>query len=121
MGIFVNSIPREIIKRALTEGGRFIIFLAYFLYKEEVIEMVENIDVDPISLSIKSAVESIGLDRVINEVGIERVIAKIEFESFIELVGIDTFIQEGGFERLFEKLSEEQREKVLKILTRKVE
>ncbi len=117
MGIFARkSIRREIIRRARTDGGRFII--AYFLYKEEVAE-AENVDVDPISLSIKSAVESIGLARVINEVGIERVIAEIGFESFIEQVGIDTFIEEGGFEKLFEKLSEEQREKVLKILTKK--
>ncbi len=93
MGIFARkSIRREIIRRARTDGGRFIV--AYFLYKEEVIEVAENVDIDPISLSIKSAVESIGLARVINEIGIEK---------------------------LFEKLSEEQREKILKILTKKEE
>ena len=115
LGIFARkSIRREIIKRALTEGERFIISIAYFLYKEEVIEVTEaeNIDVDPISLSIKSAVESIGLDRVINEIGIERVINEI---------GIERVINEIGIEKLFEKLSDEQRKKVLKILTKKEE
>ncbi len=132
LGIFARRAVRwRAIKRALIERERFIISVAYFLYKEEVIEVAhaENIDVDPISLSIRSAVESIGitrvvdevgLDRVLEEVGLDRVIKEIGLDKVIKEISLDKVIKEIGLENLVDKLSEENRERLLKVLSEKM-
>ncbi|MDH5404821.1 MAG: hypothetical protein OEZ01_14085 [Candidatus Heimdallarchaeota archaeon] len=57
---------------AIRSDNTFIKSVAYFLYKEELIALaeVERKPNSPVSLSIKSAVQSIGLANVIEEVGL---------------------------------------------------
>ncbi len=84
LGIFASKpIRKRIIAKALQERESFIISYSYFLYKDEVVEVAkaENIEVDPRALSIRSAVESIGIDRIIEEFGIEKTLSQLTPEQ----------------------------------------
>jgi len=90
-----------------SEDETFITSHPYFLYKDEVIEVAQNIEVDPRSLSIRSAVESIGISRVIEEVGFKRV---------IEEVGLQRVMEEVRIEDLVKILTPEKKEELRKLL-----
>jgi hypothetical protein len=107
LGLFAGGQNRyKTIKEALSLKQNFLVSIAYFLYKEEVqqVSKAENIEIDPISLSIKSAVESIGLSKVIEEVGFSRVIEEIGLAKVIEEVGLSKVIEEVGLSKVIEEV-----------------
>ncbi|RMG37484.1 MAG: hypothetical protein D6732_06680 [Methanobacteriota archaeon] len=105
-----KPIRRPVIANALRNKETFITSYSYFLYKDEVMEVAEaeNIDIDPRSLSIRAAVESIGFDRVLEEMGIERAIEVIGIDRIIEKVGIERVIDQIGIERVIDQIGIER-------------
>ncbi len=120
LGIFAaKPIRKQVIAKALREKESFITSYSYFLYKDEVVEVAEaeNIEIDPRALSIRAAVESIGLARVIEEVGLARVIEEVGLARVIEEVGPAKIVEEIGIEALVSQLTTEQKKQIAKMLT----
>jgi len=91
------------------EEETFITSFAYFLYRDEVIDVAntEQIDLDKQSMCIRSAVESLGIKRVIDEVGLSKV---------IDEVGLSKVIDEVGIQKVFSELTESQKKELRELL-----
>jgi hypothetical protein len=97
---------RELYKIALSKNESFIISYAYFLYKDEVLQVAkaENMEIDEFSISIRSAVESLGLARVIKEVGLQAVIKEVGLQAVIKEVGLQAVIKEVGLQAVIKEV-----------------
>ncbi len=122
-----KPVRRPVISYALRNRETFITSYSYFLYKDEVMEVAEaeKIEVDPRSLSIRAAVESIGFDRVLEEMGIERAIDEIGIDRVIEHLGMELVIEKigaaklidlMGIERLLVAMTSEQKKQLKQLL-----
>ncbi len=95
---------RQVIQDALTQNDRFISSVSYLLYKKEWQEM----STDPESISIKEAVEFLGVARVINEVGLERVIQEVGINRVVDAVGLEKVVEAVGLEKVVDAVGLEK-------------
>ncbi len=93
-------------ERSLQKDDTFIKSIGYFLYGDKLLTIANKLDkpIDPTSLNIKLATETIGIKRVIEEVGLKRVIEEVELKRVIEEVGLKRVIEEVGLKQAIEEI-----------------
>ena len=121
-GLFGSEpILEQTLEYAIDTDNTFIKSIGYILYKDKVVSMAasKGKPIDPISLSIRDAVETIGISRVVEEVGLKRVVEEVGLKRVIEEVGLKRVIKEIDRDSLIAILLEEEPE-TLKELKQKL-
>ncbi len=107
--IFAGSkIRKEIMKKALLNGDKFIISISYFLYGKELNELASEVETElsPESISIRAAVDAIGLKRVVDEIGLKRVVDEIGLKRVVDEIGLKRVVDEFGMDAIIQILLE---------------
>ncbi len=102
--LFGGKKQRKIVmEKAIRENDRFIIPMSYMLFNKEWLKLAKSIN--PESISIKEAVNILGINRVITELGLDRVIQEVGLDKVIQEIGLDKVIQEVGLDSFLEILA----------------
>ncbi|RMG25069.1 MAG: hypothetical protein D6732_22755 [Methanobacteriota archaeon] len=99
-------------ERSIQNDDSFINSIGYFLYGEKLLTIANKLDrpIDPMSLNIKAAVETIGIKRVAEEIGIKQIINEIGWNAFFDVLQLEkTEIKENLLIDLLSNISNEMR------------
>ena len=97
---------QNVMMEGLKKGNDYILGISYILFKEELIELTKSMkeSVSEPQFTIRDAILTLGITRVVEEVGLDKVIEEVGLDKVIEEVGLDKVIEEVGLDKVIEEV-----------------